>query len=96
MARPDSIKILGMTYTIDRVPFILRDEYMVGKIEHAEQRIKVLEGISEDRESIVILHEAIHGILSHYEFHTESNDETLVQCLATALYQCLRENPGLF
>lgn len=92
----DNIKILGLTYEIERVPYISRDEYRAGEIKYEAQKIKILESLTCEHERQVILHEMFHGIFSALGMDEQHDDEKLVQSLATALHQCLRDNRELF
>ena len=92
----NSLTILGITYTIESVASVSRDEYLAGKIDHENQKINILETISGDLKRQTLLHEMLHGIFTGFGLHELSNDETLVQSLATALHQCIRDNQELF
>jgi len=92
----DEVKILGLTYAIERVPVVSRDDKLWGRIDYEDLTIKIDANMSEKRQAHTIAHEAIHGILGALGFREENENETLVQSLSTALCQCVTDNPGLF
>lgn len=85
------ITILGVPYSVRLVPVISLDELTVGQIDYLKQEILILEGLGDDLFQVTLLHEVLHGIFSQLGFDVENN-EHLIQALATALYQVLREN----
>jgi len=42
-----TVNILGLTYKVERVPYILRDEPRIGQLDAEKQEIKILDGLSE-------------------------------------------------
>lgn len=85
------VTILGVPYSVKLVPVISLDELTVGQIDYLKQEILILEGLGEDLFQVTLLHEVLHGIFNQLGFD-EGNSEHLIQALATALYQVLREN----
>lgn len=85
------VTILGVPYSVRLVPVISLDELTVGQIDYLKQEILILEGLGDDLFQVTLLHEVLHGIFSQLGFDVENN-EHLIQALATALYQVLREN----
>jgi len=49
--------------------------------------------MKKERKEEVLIHEIIHGILSHLEF-AEVDNEHLVQCLANGIYQVFIKELG--
>jgi hypothetical protein len=92
----NTVNILGIPYTVKRVPVVDKDEYSFGSIDFGDQEILIDDGLSEERSAITLLHEVIHGILSELKFHAENHNDTLVNGLAVSLYQCLTDNPLIF
>jgi len=90
-----TIKILGLDYTVERVPYISKDEYRIGQIDYIKQQILLDDEISEEREKVVLLHEVLHGICEVLGLDELNNNETLIKSLSTALHQCLKDNPIL-
>jgi len=91
----NTVNILGLTYTVERVPYILRDEYRIGQLDPEKQEIKILDSLSEELAAQTLLHEVIHGILKQLKFFDEDNDEKLVQGLALGMYDCLKDEPSV-
>lgn len=83
----EKIKILGIEYSIKRVPSISRDSYKAGQIDYENQEILILDTLKEDMYNTVLLHEIIHGALNHLGLVEESENENLVQGLAIAIHQ---------
>jgi hypothetical protein len=90
------INILGIPYTVERVPYIDRNEYRAGEINFEAQEIKLLDTLKDAMAGTTFFHELIHGILMGLKFIDESNNEQLVQGLAVGLYQALGNNPTFY
>jgi len=88
-----TVNILGLTYKVERVPYILRDEYRIGQLDAEKQEIKILDGLSEELDAQTLLHEIIHGIFKQLKRFDEDNDEELVQGLALGLHSYLKGAP---
>lgn len=86
------IVILGVPYKVRVVPFISRDDLLVGQIDYFQQEILIIEGLSEEMFRVTLLHEILHGIFSQLGFDGEEENEHLIQSLATALFQVLSQN----
>jgi len=95
MITMDKLKVFGLTYAIERVPYISRDEYRAGEIDFEKQEIRILDSLSVEHQKQTIIHEMIHAIFVGLGMNDYSDNEALVQSLATALHQCLTENHGL-
>jgi hypothetical protein len=91
---PSTINILGTPYTVRRVPYIGRDGFVMGEIRHEEQEIVILDTLKDQLAGIALLHEIVHGILTHLRYD-ETCNEKLVQGLAIGLYQALGECPAV-
>lgn len=91
----NTVNILGLAYTVECVPYILRDEYRIGQLDPERQEIKILDSLSEELAAQTLLHEVIHGILKQLKFFEEDNDEKLVQGLAIGMYDCLKDDPSI-
>lgn len=87
-----SINILGTKYVLEFVPIISREEFLVGQIDYVNQKIQLLEDLGEDVVKVTLFHEILHGIFNQLGFSEEETNEHLIQSLATALYQVLKEN----
>ena len=92
---PEKIKILGLDYKVEKVTYISRDGFLIGEIDHEQQIIKIVEAITDERATITLIHEMIHGILASLGHNAEHENETLIQGLSTSLYQCFKDNPQL-
>jgi hypothetical protein len=91
----NTVNILGLTYTVELVPYILRDEYRIGQLDPERQEIKILDSLSGELAAQTLLHEIIHGILKQLKRFDEDNDERLVQGLALGMYDCLKDDPSI-
>jgi len=87
---PPTVNIFGIPYKVERVPYIDREYYIVGKIKHESQKILILDSLSEELAEQTLLHEVIHGILMQLRRNEEHDDEPLVQGLAIGLHLYLK------
>lgn len=84
----NSVNILGCTYDIS-----LMDDYIdidnpqfIGRINPREQVIYIDTRFPVQQQEKTLLHEVIHGILNESGYTDESQNEQLVEALATGLY----------
>ena len=59
-----TVNILGVPYTVLRVPYVSRDEYRSGEISFEAQEIKILDSLRGEAFGITLFHEVIHGYCS--------------------------------
>jgi hypothetical protein len=93
MKLPSSVRIAGITYKVKHVPLIDEEPRTLGWCDPLSQTIKIKEGLSEERERIVFLHEVIHAVFDEYSI--EPKDDVLEQVtegLAKGLSQALGDN----
>jgi hypothetical protein len=89
----NTVNILGIPYTVERVPVVNKGAYALGQIDYGQQRITIDEDLREERAQVTLLHEVIHGILESLGFDEETKNENMVQSLALGMYQFLVTNP---
>ena len=90
------VKVGHLTYSVARKPAPIMEGMsmsMWGTVNPALTEILILDRVSEQRETEVLLHEAIHGML--YTFDMRDHDERLITLLTGALFSFIRENPAL-
>jgi Zn-dependent peptidase ImmA (M78 family) len=85
-----TIDILGLTYTVEEVPVVDKDEHKAGQIEYAKQRILIDADLRPDRKIQTLLHEILHGVLEQLGEDGLNEDEGKVQALAMGLYLTLK------
>ncbi|KAF0092203.1 MAG: Uncharacterized protein FD141_387 [Fusobacteria bacterium] len=88
----EKVNILGIEYEIIKVPSISRDVYRVGEIHFERQEILILDTLSKDMAKVTLLHEVIHAILVNLGLTEDAGNENLVQGLAIALHQVIKDN----
>lgn len=91
MILPTEVNILGITYKVFEEQVVNKSEPRWGEIDFNKQIIKIDSTLQEDKKTQVFLHEIIHGIFDELGFYEQSEDEKLVQSLATALHQSLKK-----
>ncbi len=84
------INILGLDYEIREVEVVNKETLMAGEINFIEQIIRIDKTLSNDKKQITLLHEIIHGICEQLSFEELGKDEQVVQGLAVALHQILK------
>lgn len=87
----DQINILGAIYTIKYVDYISKEELKIGEVDYINQEIKIMNDLSNDIKNITLWHEIIHAILNQLGFE-ESENEHLVQSLATGIHQVISDS----
>lgn len=96
MKIPQKVKILGITYDVQEVEVVDKNESLWGKIDYQEQVIKIDSELKNERKAQVLLHEILHGVLSELGFYEINNNEEAVQGLSTALYCTLVDCQDFF
>lgn len=92
MPRPDSVKILGLTFPIFTEENGHFTEHSNGYINGDQQTITIASGIGRDKERETLLHEVLHGI----SFSMCSDlTEHQIRSMANGLYAVLTSNPKL-
>ena len=85
------INILGLTYEIHEVDVVNKSIPRAGEINFVEQVIKIDQTLSKDRKNVTLLHEIIHGICEQLHLNEIGDNEQMVQGLAVALHQILKD-----
>jgi predicted restriction endonuclease len=86
-----NINILGLTYEIKEVDVVNKEVLRAGEINYITQEIKIDKSLSTEKKNITLLHEIIHGICDQLQFDDLANNEQMVQGLAVALHQILKD-----
>lgn len=86
-----NIRILGLSYEIQEVEVVNKGVPRAGEIDFLGQVIKIDKSLSDDRKQITLLHEVIHGICEQLQFDEVGDNEQVVQGLAVALHQILKD-----
>lgn len=80
------IKILGMTYKVDEVECVSKDEPLKGQINNLTHEILIDRSMPDDLKKQTLLHEILHAICDSLGLYSLGADEQAIQSLATALY----------
>lgn len=93
MSIPKKVNILGIKYDVFtyKKPFQIdeNDPNIRAQISYNDQKIKLLE-LKKDQMKVNLVHEIVHGILSHSEYHTEAGNEKLVQAITHGLISAFK------
>lgn len=93
------IKVFGLNYEIEEVDKIdgcKEDEFIVGQIQHIQQKILIRKDLSKERKKVTLLHEIFHAIFQQLGFDEEHDNEHLINSLSTALIQVFNDNKYFF
>jgi hypothetical protein len=94
--KKQTIKILGCPYDVKVVNEVDADNPDVhGHISYQNQIIKIKAIGGDYIKSVSVMHEVLHGIFFGLGHSDISDNEVLVDGLANALVQVLRENPSV-
>jgi len=100
---PKTIKIDNITYTVKRVKNLKgtdckKVKKLLGTVFFTQGLIKVEENTQIDAFTVALAHEISHAIIYERNIaHLIQSEhlETIVDCLAKAIIQIIRDNPGL-
>lgn len=87
-----TINILGLTYTIEEVEQVDKNQRMFGEVDYVTQTIKIEKGLTKEKKVNVLIHEVLHAIFERLNFQKENENEHLIDCLTLAIYQILNDN----
>ena len=91
MKMPNEINICGVPFKIEKYEDrFVSDSAHFGEIDHKAGVIRVAADMPETMQVHTVIHEWLHGALYLLGFGEECANETLVQGLATAIYQTFR------
>ena len=85
----DKINICGVHFAIkevDEIPTNIKDEIVHGEIHHSKAVILLRESLPKDLKDLAVIHEWVHGAFVMIGRNDLSDDETLVQNIALAIY----------
>jgi len=82
---------MGVTHEIQEIPLASS----LGLFEHIKQRISLDDGLKGEQKYVTLLHESLHAIFSLLGQYRVGEDESVVQGLALALYNFIRDNKGV-
>ena len=98
MQIPDTIRIGSIEYEVeDKEMLVLGGQQCYGMIDFEQSKIFLDTTLtSRQRIETTLLHEIVHGLLYHRSLKEESQNEVLVDEIAVALHQLIKDNPILF
>ena len=92
---PDSVRIVGMEYTVNRDVTNLRgdnDQKLLGNIDYCTTTINLSDEQNLDKAIVVLWHEIVHGIARTFGVDLNEDD---TDRMAHGVHQVLSDNPIL-
>ena len=93
MEIPETVKIGGHIYNCEIGPALARDCDAMGRSCGNALEIEIDGSIPNQNRESVLLHEILEQISYRYELRLEHREVTTLE---TALYQVIKDNPGIF
>lgn len=81
------INICGIEYTVKYIEPNSREDVFMGRSDPQQALITINSSMSEEVQKQSLVHEWLHMVLNNYCLE-ETNNEQLVQTLASELYRC--------
>lgn len=81
------INILGVIYTVEEVETVNKTDPRRGEINFLTNVIKIDSNMPKSLKEQVLMHEILHAAFDLLGLENLSDDEKLVQSIATALHQ---------
>ncbi|AZU61046.1 hypothetical protein [Neobacillus mesonae] len=88
------IRVAGNDYTVDVNSQVNAINGQWGNCSYGDNRIQIAEGLCENRQHDVLVHEMMHAVM--YEAGYDDHEEELVNRVSKVLYQVLRDNDFAF
>ena len=95
---PETVRIGSIDYKIEltKAPIVLDYKQCNGIIDYTQSKIILDSNTLEQQQlELTLLHEIVHGMLHDRGLEEQSN-ESLVDAIAYALHQLIRDNHSLF
>lgn len=94
MSIPETVKIAGIDYDIEFEDNLTHDGLeCYGLIDYQTSTISMSLSQSEQMKLLTLIHEALHGIVFHYNVPIPPEiEEEVVEALTSGLHQFLRDN----
>lgn len=92
------MRVTGRTLRVGPVRFAIGravETNECGSVDVGAQQIHINAEYGDDIQTTTIIHEAIHAILQLNQYHRESSNEKMVDCLANGITSLLRDNKWL-
>lgn len=95
--KPKKVKIGYKDYEIVKkeTVIVLPDE-CYGRIDYDKEIIEIANKFNQKQQNQTFLHELVHGIFEKLDLHDLRENETIVNQVATALYEVILDNPHIF
>ena len=84
---PEKVMICGIPHTVELCSDSFDFDLHLGQIDFARAKIKINKDATQEMQEQSLVHEMLHGMFAMIGRGDLSTDETLVQSLASALYQ---------
>jgi len=85
------ISILGMNYAVELYDGLAREETALGTCTSDALLIRIDKSLKPDKHNKTVFHEIIHAALFELQNDKAARDEKMVDNIALALYQTLRD-----
>jgi hypothetical protein len=90
---PASVKVGGLTYTVEVTPHISFGENYNGETLYRELKINI-RPMEPDMMYRTFIHELLHAIMDNLGHN--QHDEKQIDEMAGALFALIKDNPGIF
>lgn len=81
------LNILGVTYTVNEVDVVNKEELHKGEINYMTGEIRIDKSMPKEMKEQTLMHEILHAIFDLQGLNKLAQDEKKVQSIATALHQ---------
>ena len=85
------INILGVTYTVNEVEVVNKEEPRKGEINYLTGEIRIDRSMPKEIKDQTLMHEILHAVFDLLGMDKLAQDEKKVQSIATALHQVFTE-----
>ena len=91
------INILGQNYKVIELEHIDQHDGIttMGQINYLKNEIYILSNLTPERKEHTLWHEIVHGILDAQGYTEQSDNEKLINALATGIQNVLNNNDKL-
>lgn len=98
MTIPNKVRIGNIDYSVEKVNHQLALNYkeVGGIIDFQDCSIKIRTDCDVQHQEQVFLHELVHGIFYDKKIEVGEDEEKVVDSIAMALHQIIRDNPEIF
>lgn len=88
--KKNSVNICGLDYEIIYSDTLIKEKQLSGEIDYINQVITLDGTVSDEKKTIILYHEIVHGIFQELGYTYLHDDEVLVSSISSMMYHSIK------